>query len=62
MKLTESQLRKLVKEELDQMVDEGLLDFFKGAGAKQLLLQLLKPKKWALKLKRMAKASYALVN
>ena len=30
MKLTESQLRKLVKEEIDQMVDEGLFDFVKG--------------------------------
>jgi len=31
MKLTESQLRILVKEEIDQMVDEGLFDFIKGA-------------------------------
>lgn len=34
MKLTESQLRKLVQEEIDQMVDEGILDFIKGAGKK----------------------------
>tara|TARA_R110000824_G_scaffold305700_1_gene493488 strand:- start:55 stop:390 length:336 start_codon:yes stop_codon:yes gene_type:complete len=34
MKLTESQLRKLVKEEIDTMVDEGLMDFIKSAGGK----------------------------
>lgn len=40
MKLTESQLRKLVKEEIDAMVDEGLMDRMLGrakggwAGAK----------------------------
>ena len=31
MKITESQLRKLVKEEMEQMVDEGFMDFLKGA-------------------------------
>ena len=30
MKLTESQLRILVKEEIDQMVDEGLFSFLSG--------------------------------
>ena len=34
MKLTESQLRKLVKEEIDAMVDEGLMDFVKGSVGK----------------------------
>ena len=34
MKLTESQLRKLVKEEIDALVDEGLMDFIKGSGGK----------------------------
>tara|TARA_R110002073_G_scaffold118149_1_gene257126 strand:- start:508 stop:885 length:378 start_codon:yes stop_codon:yes gene_type:complete len=31
MKLTESQLRQLVKEEIDHMVDEGLFSFLGGA-------------------------------
>ena len=55
MKLTESQLRKLVKEELDQMVDEGLLDFFKGAGAKAAAPAIAKAKEMGAKAKAYGK-------
>ena len=55
MKLTESQLRKLVKEEIDTMVDEGLMDFFKGAAGKVAAPAVKKAKEMVGKAKEYGK-------